>query len=152
MKNKKAKLSQAFQRWLVILVAIAFLATTLFLWIIQTRLSENNAISLLSRMKNTEEWHEADSALMADRLKVMCCLIDTLAHGAEYQQILDATRPEESAELKTVWPITGDDRYYRLNELARAEIDNTYQLAALLRGRTEQFFVVTEPEIGRAHV
>ena len=47
MKNKKAKLSQAFQRWLVILVAIAFLATTLFLWIIQTRLSENNAISLL---------------------------------------------------------------------------------------------------------
>ena len=108
----------------------------------------NNAISLLSRMKNTEEWHEADSALMADRLKVMCCLIDTLAHGAEYQQILDATRPEESAELKTVWPITGDDRYYRLNELARAEIDNTYQLAALLRGRTEQFFVVTEPEAG----
>ena len=47
MNNKKTKISQAFQRWLVILVAIAFLATTAFLWLIQTRLSENNAISLL---------------------------------------------------------------------------------------------------------
>lgn len=47
MKNKKTKLSHAFQRWLLILVAIAFLATTAFLWLIQTRLSENNAISLL---------------------------------------------------------------------------------------------------------
>ena len=47
MSNKKTKISQAFQRWLVILVAIAFLATTAFLWLIQTRLSENNAISLL---------------------------------------------------------------------------------------------------------
>ena len=47
MKNKKTKLSQSFQRWLVVLVATAFLATTAFLWLIQTRLSENNAINLL---------------------------------------------------------------------------------------------------------
>ena len=48
MKNKKTKLSQSFQRWLIILVAIAFLATTAFLWLIQTSLSENNAINLLA--------------------------------------------------------------------------------------------------------
>ncbi len=48
MKNKKTKLSHSFQRWLVVLVATAFLATTAFLWLIQTRLSENNAISLLA--------------------------------------------------------------------------------------------------------
>ena len=47
MTRKKTKLSQSFQRWLIVLVAIAFLATTAFLWLIQTRLSENNAISLL---------------------------------------------------------------------------------------------------------
>ena len=47
MKNKKTRISQAFQRWLILLVAIAFLATTAFLWLIQTRLSENNAICLL---------------------------------------------------------------------------------------------------------
>ena len=48
MINKKTKLSQSFQRWLLILVAIAFGATTAFLWVIQTRLSENNAIRLLA--------------------------------------------------------------------------------------------------------
>ena len=48
MKVKKTKLSKAFQRWLLLLVAVAFLATTAFLWLIQTRLSENNAINLLA--------------------------------------------------------------------------------------------------------
>ena len=47
MKSKKIKLSRSFQQWLLVLVAIAFLTTTAFLWLIQTRLSENNAISLL---------------------------------------------------------------------------------------------------------
>ena len=45
--KKKIKISHAFQRWLLVLVAIAFLTTTVFLWLIQTRLSENNAINLL---------------------------------------------------------------------------------------------------------
>ena len=45
--KKKTKLSQSFQHRLIVLVAIAFLATTAFLWLIQTRLSENNAINLL---------------------------------------------------------------------------------------------------------
>jgi len=45
--KKKPKLSQSFQRWLIVLVALAFLATTAFLWLIQTRLSENSAIDLL---------------------------------------------------------------------------------------------------------
>lgn len=47
MGSRKTKISQDFQRWLLVLVVIAFLATTVFLWLIQTRLSENNAISLL---------------------------------------------------------------------------------------------------------
>ena len=47
MKNSKTKLSQSFQRWLLVLVAVAFGATTAFLWLIQSRLSENNAINLL---------------------------------------------------------------------------------------------------------
>ena len=47
MNKTKMRLSQSFQRWLIILVAIAFLATTAFLWLIQTRLSHENAIRLL---------------------------------------------------------------------------------------------------------
>ena len=56
MKNKKTKLSQAFQRWLIVLVAFAFLATTISLWFIQTGLSEKNAISLLKL--NMADVHE----------------------------------------------------------------------------------------------
>ncbi len=48
MKNKKQKISGSFRKWLLILVIIAFLATTAFLWIFQTKLSNDNATSLLS--------------------------------------------------------------------------------------------------------
>lgn len=45
--NKKSKISRSFQRWLLVLVIIAFVVTTIFLWISQTKLSERNAINLL---------------------------------------------------------------------------------------------------------
>jgi len=48
MDKKKRKISQSFQKWLFILVVIAFLATTSFLWVFQTKLAEDNAINLLS--------------------------------------------------------------------------------------------------------
>ena len=41
------RLSRAFQKWLLACVAAAFLVTTAFLWVLQTRLSENNAVELL---------------------------------------------------------------------------------------------------------
>ena len=44
---KKKKISQSFQSWLLILVIIAFLIIIAFLWIFQTKLSENSAIRLL---------------------------------------------------------------------------------------------------------
>lgn len=45
--KKNDKLSRAFQQWLLGLVTVAFLISTLFLWGIQTQLSEENAINLL---------------------------------------------------------------------------------------------------------
>lgn len=47
MNDKKQKLASSFQKWLLILVVIAFLATTVFLWVFQTKLSKDNAVSLL---------------------------------------------------------------------------------------------------------
>lgn len=41
------RLSRAFQKWLFVCVTVAFLATTAFLWVLQTKLSENNAVELL---------------------------------------------------------------------------------------------------------
>ncbi|MBQ3044933.1 MAG: SpoIIE family protein phosphatase [Clostridia bacterium] len=47
MKNKKQNISSAFRRWLLVLVVIAFFATTAFLWVSQTEISQNNALNLL---------------------------------------------------------------------------------------------------------
>ncbi|MBQ8227691.1 MAG: SpoIIE family protein phosphatase [Clostridia bacterium] len=48
MNKKKQNISAAFRRWLLVLVVIAFLATTVFLWVSQTKISQNNAINLLA--------------------------------------------------------------------------------------------------------
>ncbi len=48
MDKKKQNISGAFRRWLLILVVIAFLATTAFLWVSQTKISQNNALNLLA--------------------------------------------------------------------------------------------------------
>ncbi|MBQ9954534.1 MAG: SpoIIE family protein phosphatase [Eggerthellaceae bacterium] len=47
MAKAKPKISQSFQRWLLVLVTVAFLVTTASLWVIQDRLSERNAVNLL---------------------------------------------------------------------------------------------------------
>jgi len=44
---KKRKISQSFQKWLFVLVVTAFCVTIAFLWMIQTHLSEDNAVNLL---------------------------------------------------------------------------------------------------------
>ncbi len=48
MKTKKQRIAGSFQKWLLLLVIVAFLTTTAFLWISQTKLAENNAINILS--------------------------------------------------------------------------------------------------------
>ena len=47
MKAKKLRISQSFQRWLLVLVAIAFIAATSFQWVFQTKMAEENAFDLL---------------------------------------------------------------------------------------------------------
>ena len=43
----KKKISRSFQNWLLVLVVTAFLMTTAFLWLFQTRLAQNNTVRLL---------------------------------------------------------------------------------------------------------
>ena len=47
MNGKGKKISQSFQRWLLIVVVLAFLVTTTSLWFIQTGLSRQSAVDLL---------------------------------------------------------------------------------------------------------
>lgn len=46
-KNRKRKISQSFQQGLLVLVVTALCVTTLFLWLFQTKIAEDNAVSLL---------------------------------------------------------------------------------------------------------
>jgi len=69
MKNKKTRISQSFQRWLLVLVIVAFLATTVFLWFIQTRLAENNAVNLLS-LNISDVHHDITDASDENLLKL----------------------------------------------------------------------------------
>ena len=48
MQKKKMNIATAFRKWLLLLVALAFLATTAFLWVSQTKLAEHNAVNILS--------------------------------------------------------------------------------------------------------
>ena len=47
MSTGKKKISRSFQNWLLVLVVVAFMATTVFLWLIQTRLAQKNTVRLL---------------------------------------------------------------------------------------------------------
>ena len=62
MKKSKRKISQSFQRWLLFVVAIAFIATTSFLWVFQTRMAEENAFDLLRLNINDVEADISDAS------------------------------------------------------------------------------------------
>lgn len=47
MNTGKKKISRSFQNWLLLLVAAAFLTTTSFLWVFQTKLAQENTVRLL---------------------------------------------------------------------------------------------------------
>lgn len=47
MNTGSKKISRSFQNWLLVLVMVAFVATTVFLWLIQTRLAQENTVRLL---------------------------------------------------------------------------------------------------------
>ena len=47
-KNRRITISRSFLRWLLVIVLLGFLVSMQFIWIHQTNMSTNNAISLLS--------------------------------------------------------------------------------------------------------
>ena len=46
-KKSKKTISRAFLSWLTVIVLIGFIASTVFTWMLQTRLSNQNAEELL---------------------------------------------------------------------------------------------------------
>ena len=112
----------------------------------QVKMHLQRARSVLGKMTENSLWNREQTAFYRSRLDVFACLVTTLQHAVQYQEILDGTAPGETASLGTVWPIPGDERYRRLNDICRAEVDNTYALYRELSGRTAEYFVLTEEE------
>ena len=79
--------------------------------------------------------------LKCDDIDVRTATLDMPDCGLT-QDVLDHTRPDEQPAYSTEWPIEGDARISRLNELARAEIDNTYELLRLMDGEPGAFFPI----------
>lgn len=87
------KISQIFQRRLLICVSLAFFATTLFLWILQTELSERNAIDLL-RLNISDVRHDVDDASDENLLE----LTRVIAKIINSEGDVDSDRLDELAE------------------------------------------------------
>lgn len=104
------------------------------------------AAELFERLQGTDEKMCDSLALTARRIRVLLCLARTLSHAACYQEVLDATDPEEQPIYGTEWPVEGDVRMSSLNELARMEIDNTCELIRLLDNQPEAFFPIVQDE------
>jgi hypothetical protein len=71
-------------------------------------------------------------SLMQARLTVLRSLIRCARNAMKYQSILDQTDFSTPAPQRTQWPLDGDQRLRDLNAIARMEVDNCIELAALL--------------------
>lgn len=104
------------------------------------------AIALFESIETDDATVRAKLALTARRTHAVLCMARTLGNAACYQNVLDHTAPEEAPLYNTEWPIEGDARITELNELARKEIDNTYELIRVLEGDPGAFFpIVSDP-------
>lgn len=118
---------------------------------------EENASVLLEAWMETEEAMQRlkdmhyDNVVMMPLIsqrRVLICLIRTLMHAVKYQEILDRTDSEEQPLLQTVWPVSGDERLLEMNEICRAEIDNTYELYGYIAKAPGAFLALAESEKG----
>lgn len=76
--KRKQRIAGSFQKWLLLLVLIAFLITTVFLWVTQTQLAENNAIKILSLniMDVIEDINDASDKNLASLAKTITAELD----------------------------------------------------------------------------
>ncbi len=87
--KKQRKIARSFLQWLLFLVVIAFLATTVFLWIFQTELAKSNSDHLL-RLNITDVQADIRDATDEDLLEIVHSV------SAELDAVhADTANPEE---------------------------------------------------------
>ena len=78
------------------------------------------------------------------RLKAAVCVVRNAINTAGFQEILDTVDHENPPVLQGRWPTPGDPRVVSLQNIIRAEIDNTQELILLLRGREHEILRLTK--------
>ena len=103
MKHDHPKLSRSFQKWLLLLVAFAFLVTTVFLWLFQTKLARDNAISLL-RLNMTDVRQNIVDASNEHLLELSWQIADQLNDTPEItdELLLTLTRQYDVSEINYI--------------------------------------------------
>ena len=82
MRRKKQKIARSFQKWLLFLAVTAFLLAAAFLWIFQTALSKNNAVSLL-RINIADVRQDIVDASDANLLKLTHMISDEIGEAPD---------------------------------------------------------------------
>ncbi len=110
-----------------------------------SRAIENNkkAINILSMhgLKSQEIAVAEKLNLTADRLKLLNCFFKNAIHAMKFQDIIDNADYEAVPEISPKWPIDAQPELLEYESLIRAEIDNTYEIIKLIRGRERKMLI-----------
>lgn len=81
---------------------------------------------------------------LAIRLRACVCMLRNAINTARFQRYLDSYDPENPPIQKNDWPTPGDYRSVEIQNIIRAEIENTEDLISLIRGREHEVLWLTE--------
>jgi len=84
--------------------------------------------------------------LFKKRLEVERCFFRNVIHTAQFQELVDRTDFENPPVRMLRWPTRNDSRIEEFQNITRSEIDNSYELADLLKDDLEEVLLCTSPE------
>lgn len=84
--------------------------------------------------------------LFKKRLEVERCFFRNVIHAAQFQELVDRTDFENPPVRMLRWPTRNDSRIEEFQNITRSEIDNSYELADLLKDDLEEVLLCTSPE------
>lgn len=76
--------------------------------------------------------------LVAQRYELLLCVSANYRHAIEFQLLVDEADYEKTPEISSRWPLDADPALLRFEAVNRAEIDNTYHIISLIKGREKQ--------------
>ena len=83
---------------------------------------------------------------LENRVKIQVCLIKNIMHAVKFQELADRILSSPPPVEGLRWPTRNDARYEDFQQITRAEMDNCYELAALLEEYPGEAIASVEPE------